>query len=80
MDKLDIIEKMKSMVKICRGYLEFLNTTSGLNLAFLFDNIWKSIMLIVDEVLNSSEKTAEDRTNQAVKNLKVPPLSFLLFY
>ena len=51
-----IVEKMRHFMKVARGYLEFLRNDSekeerGMARAFLFENLLKSLILIVDDML-----------------------------
>jgi hypothetical protein len=51
-----INDKMRNFIKVSRGYLGFLRNdekkdSRGMARAFLFENLLKSLILIVDDVL-----------------------------
>jgi hypothetical protein len=51
-----INDKMRNFIKVSRGYLEFLRNdekkdSRGMARAFLFENLLKSLILIVDDIL-----------------------------
>ncbi len=52
-----INDKMRHFIKVSRGYLAFLrndekNDSRGMARAFLFENLLKSLILIVDDMLS----------------------------
>ena len=57
---------MKTLIKVCRNYLQFLKDEEptqgedrkGQIRAFLFDNIWKCMMILIDETISQVERTA----------------------
>jgi hypothetical protein len=67
---------MKSFITVSRGYLDFLANEGGegdrgTTRAFLFDNLLKSLVLIVDEVINQFDKSANQRVVDAVRRVHV---------
>jgi hypothetical protein len=65
---------MKQLIKISRTYLDYLKkdnnmTKDNLIRPFLFDSLLKTIMLLVDNVLNSMDKEAEDRAKSAINKI-----------
>lgn len=61
------LHRMKQIIKISRSLMEFLKTegegegSRGMARAFLFDNLLKSLILIVDEVIGTFEKYAKEQ-------------------
>lgn len=67
-----INDKMKHFIKVSREYLAFLRNdekkdSRGMARAFLFENLLKSLILIVDDMLTQFEKNCVKRVNQAAK-------------
>jgi hypothetical protein len=60
--KDEIIQKFRNLIVISRSYMEFLRKEErGTTLAYLFENLMKSLILIVDEVIEQFEKYSKDK-------------------
>jgi hypothetical protein len=60
--KDEIIQKFRNLIIISRSYMEFLRKEErGKTLAYLFENLMKSLILIVDEVIEQFEKYSKDK-------------------
>lgn len=75
-----IVEKMKSFITVSRGYLNFLRNEEandnnqqqrGVARAFMFDALFKALMLIVDEVILQFEKASNIKVQNASNRVNV---------
>ncbi|CDW82596.1 UNKNOWN [Stylonychia lemnae] len=84
-DKLEFIREMKDIAKVSRDFLSFLrdqdthknvegiqenNQNRGLIRAYLFDSLWKNLMMTIDDTINHVETTATDRAQKALKKFQ----------
>jgi hypothetical protein len=47
------------------------SSSNGILNAYLFDNLFKTMMLMLDEVLTNAERYSDTRVAKAVKSIKV---------
>ena len=57
-EKVVIQSRMKEVMRSCRDFLYLMRKETGQFYPYLFDCIWKSIMLIMDEIVTKTEKVA----------------------
>lgn len=84
------LAKLKAAVKIGRDVMEFLKhehtlregaqeeaAARGMARAFLFENFFKSILIIVDDVIGQFEKYSKDRVANALRKVQVSTFPFI---